>query len=118
MSADPKPQARHKADRIEWERIVRDKRGPCRVCVLPESNGSYWKQIELHHVLPRSRGGDDVADNIAPLCRLCHALVTNYDARALAALAASLTDSERSYILGKLGEGGMERLFGVTRGER
>ena len=116
MTADPKPQARHKADRLEWERIVRDKRGPCRVCVLPSSNGSYWHQIELHHIVPRSRGGDDVAENIAPLCRYCHGLVTAYDPDAQEALAKSLTDEEHEYIAAKLGPHGLERLFGVSRG--
>lgn len=33
----------------------------------------------------------------------------------LAALAASLTDAERAYVVGKLGEDGLVRLFGGAR---
>jgi hypothetical protein len=82
--------------------------------VLPESNGSYWKQIELHHLIPRSRGGDDVEENIVPLCRTCHGLVSSYDARALWILGRSLAADERGYIVSMLGEYGPERLFGKT----
>lgn len=74
--------------------------------------------VQYHHLVPRDMGGDDVADNIVPLCPTDHELVTRGNATALYRLRERLTDSERSYILGKLGEGGMERLFGVTRGER
>jgi hypothetical protein len=30
---------------------------------------------DVHHVLPRGRGGDDHPDNLIRLCRLCHAYV-------------------------------------------
>jgi 5-methylcytosine-specific restriction endonuclease McrA len=106
---------RHKATKDEWARIVKAKQGPCRVCVRPTSNGSYWGKIELHHIVPRSQGGDDVADNIVPLCGSCHILVTDRRGTVLTRLEQSLTDSEYAYVISKLGESGPARLFGVGR---
>jgi 5-methylcytosine-specific restriction endonuclease McrA len=106
---------RHKASKAEWALIVKAKQGPCRVCVRPSSNGSYWGKIELHHIVSKAHGGDDVEANIAPLCNLCHARCHAYEPDALAALAASLSESERAYVIAKLGEGGPARLFGVAR---
>lgn len=101
LARGDKREARHVADKDEWARIAEAKQGPCRVCVLPASNGSYWKQIELHHLVARAQLGDDTEDNIVPLCRTCHAAVSAYNPFALAALAASLTDSERAYVASK-----------------
>jgi len=44
------------------------------------------------------------------LCSACHGNPVD-----LEAVASSLTDAEYAYIVGKLGEGGIERLFGVSR---
>lgn len=70
---------------------------------------------ELHHLVPRSQGGDDEADNLIPVCSSCHRNITNNNRYALQRLATLLTDAEYAYIIGKLGEGGPERLFGVNR---
>lgn len=71
----------------------------------------------LHHLVSRSRGGDDVADNLVPLCgdgtRGCHGSIERRTYGALHALALNLTDGEYAYVVGKLGEGAMGRLFGV-----
>jgi hypothetical protein len=68
---------------------------------------------ELHHLVPRSMGGDDVADNLVGLCHECHRTVTENIGDVRALVAESLTDAEYAYCIGKLGEGAMERLFGV-----
>jgi 5-methylcytosine-specific restriction endonuclease McrA len=70
-------------------------------------------RIQLHHVVPRDFHGDDVADNIAPLCPDCHALVTTRDPDACRAFAASLTDAEYAYLIDKAGEGAAERIYGI-----
>jgi len=31
------------------------------------------RNLELHHILPRSRGGRDTEDNLVTLCWRCHA---------------------------------------------
>ncbi len=116
LARGPQRTSCRRATKQEWAAIAKAKQGPCRVCVRPGSNGSYWRKIELHHLVPRSWGGDDTEDNIVPLCLYCHARVTAYEPDGvLAALAASLTDAEYVYCSGKLGEGAMERLFGVGR---
>jgi 5-methylcytosine-specific restriction endonuclease McrA len=98
----------------QWQAIIEAKRGPCRVCGEPSRSaifGTY--HLEYHHLIGRSQGGDDVADNIAPLCGACHYSVTMRRRIWLRKLAASLTDAEYAYVVGKLGEGRMARLFGT-----
>lgn len=69
---DPKPLKRIRATADEWAEIAEAKQGPCRICRRVESNGSVHSRIELHHLIRRSQGGDDVAENIIPLCGECH----------------------------------------------
>ena len=97
------------ATRDGWLELRRSKLGACRICC--DSHGD----VELHHLVPRSRGGDDIAPNLVPLCRICHDRVTRREYLESLELAESLTDAEYAYVIGKLGEGGMERLFGVGR---
>lgn len=51
-----------------------------------------------HHILLRSNSGDDVEDNILPLCRSCHRLY--HDGR----ITLRITLDERLYVLTKLGQ--------------
>ena len=94
----------------QWAAIRSAKLRPCRLC-----GRSSGYTLTLHHLVPRDRHGDDVADNLVALCMDCHRYVEGGERDTLAALAASLTDAEYAYVVGKLGEGGMERLFGVGR---
>lgn len=95
------------ATRAEWELIVAAKGDACRLEGVRVGNEQY------HHLVPRALGGDDVADNIVPLCMGCHTQVTQHHRGFTRLLAESLTDAEYAYIIGKLGEGGPARLFGV-----
>lgn len=123
MSGDPFPKERqlaqtkryrrHVATRKEWERITAVKMGPCRVCVNVQTNGHDYGTITFHHLVARIHGGDDVEDNIVPVHFVCHERVTMRDHIALAAVAESLSESERGYVLRKLGPDGYARLFGV-----
>jgi 5-methylcytosine-specific restriction endonuclease McrA len=99
--AGPKQWAALRAEKLQGQL--------CRVCCAPPNIHAG----QLHHLISRAQGGDDVADNLVPLCRACHEAVTTRDSGALRRLASSLTDSEYAAIIGKLGEGGMARLFGV-----
>jgi 5-methylcytosine-specific restriction endonuclease McrA len=101
------------ASKAQWQRIIQAKQAPCRVCRDPASNGSVHASIQFHHLVPRSAGGDDVADNIVPLCSDCHGLVTLRNPLLLDVLARNLTDAEYAYVIGKMGEGALERLFGA-----
>lgn len=124
MSGDPHPKEtqlargerryrRKVASPKQWQAIIEAKIGPCRICCDPASNGSKFSKVHMHHVVSRARGGDDCADNIVPLCPDCHEKVSQLDREHLAVLAASLEDAEYAYVVGKLGEAGMERTFGV-----
>lgn len=94
----------------QWQAIIAAKRGPCRVCGATHTMGHTH-----HHVVPRDMFGDDLADNIVPVGWSCHDLIERRNPWALAQVAESLTDAEYAYVVGKLSEGGMERLFGVGR---
>jgi len=67
VSPDPKPERRHKASKKERERISLAMRyATCVGCGLPD-------RIHLHHVAFRGAdGGDDILENICPLCLTCH----------------------------------------------
>lgn len=69
---------------------------------------------ELHHLLSRAQGGDDVAENLVGLCQDCHEAVTQRNESALRLLAYGLEDAEHAYLAMKCGEDFSERLFGVT----
>jgi 5-methylcytosine-specific restriction endonuclease McrA len=102
------------ASKAQWQRIIAAKQAPCRVCRDPASNGSVHASIQFHHLVPRSAGGDDVADNIVPLCSDCHGLVTLRNPLVLQVLREHLTHAERVYIASKFGPTGFSRLFGVA----
>ncbi len=122
VTPDPKPERgasqkrarryrRKVASPKQWAGLRAEKldQHECRIC-------RNRMATELHHLVPRSLGGDDVADGLVGLCATCHGSVTDRYAPNLAVLAESLTDAEHSYVIGKLGEAGLERLFGVGNG--
>jgi len=92
----------------QWAAIRAEKLGPCRVCGFTNE-----RLIQLHHLVPRAQGGDDVAANLVPLGWQCRKHVTERDEVTLQRLAEALTDAEYAYVIGKLGENALERLFGV-----
>jgi 5-methylcytosine-specific restriction endonuclease McrA len=63
----------------------------CRACRLERA-------VDGHHVLLRSQGGDDLEENIVPICRSCHR--DYHDGR----IGLRLTLDERLYVLTKLGQ--------------
>jgi hypothetical protein len=96
----------------QWQAIIAAKGRTCRLLTpLCERDVTY------HHLVERDAPhfGDDVADNIVPLCTIHHGLVTNRVPPVLSLLGHSLSPAERAYVVGKLGEDGLSRLFGATR---
>ena len=96
----------------QWAAVMAEKQGPCLICerlgvrVLPPYG------MDFHHLVPRARGGDDVAENIVPLCSLHHHDVTVRNVHALHALRLMLNESERAYCEAKMGAEWRVRLFG------
>ena len=104
---DPKPERRHKATQSEWEHLRALKLTGCRLCGAVNAT--------LHHIVPRSLGGDDVADNLCSLCGSgttgCHGLVEARDPYVLSAIRAALTPDELAYCIGKVGAGRFDRMY-------
>jgi hypothetical protein len=109
----PRRYRRRVAGPKQWQALMAEKitGRERRVCDFDD----LLRPFEAHHLVSRAQGGDDTADNLVPLHSDCHELVTRGDSGALRLIAESLTDAEYAYIVAKLGEGGMQRLFGVDR---
>lgn len=71
----------------------------CRLCERPATN--------THHLLYRSHGGDDVPENLIPLCGSgttgCHGKIHAHDPDARELLAMKVMPEEMDYLVGKLG---------------
>lgn len=94
---DPKPAKRHKASEAEWSFLRRQKLGDgCRVCGANYMN-------ELHHLVPRSQGGDDWPANLVELCRSCHTLIEARNETVSMRLGAKLHADELAYVTQKKG---------------
>ena len=109
----PRRYRRFVAGPRQWQALRSAKLGPCRVCGDPGSNGQVHSRIHLHHVVSRAHGGDDVADNLAPLCPVDHEAVTRRDPLTCRIFCAELTDAEYAYAIQRGGEGFFERAYGV-----
>jgi hypothetical protein len=97
---DPRPRARHRARQQEWAELHRAKHGRCRICGrLP---------AQLHHLVARSQSGDDVADNLVPLCSDHHSAVHAGDLLARTLLGGRLTDAEVGYVVDRRGAAWLE----------
>jgi len=97
----------------QWQAIIEEKTGPCRVCGSVAENGRVFGLIEHHHIVARAHGGDDVPENIVPLCPDCHGEITRRNLLTVSSLLASLSDAEYSYAVTKMGEGYFERAYGL-----
>lgn len=98
---DPKPRPRIRATSSQWKAIHARKRlgRPCRLCGAPATN--------LHHIVPRSQGGDDVEANLVEVCGSgttgCHGRIEARDADARSALRAQFSSDEIGYVLDRKG---------------
>lgn len=97
----------------QWQEIIAAKIGPCRACRDTRGNGAWHRYVEFHHVVSRADGGDDVADNIVPLCRECHACITGRNLVLSRNMLGSLTDAEYAYMIQRGGENYPERAYGL-----
>ena len=93
-----------------WQQLWDEKRGPCRIC-----GSGVASLMELHHLVARSHFGDDVADNLVPLCTECHCAITlRRSAAGAKRLLLSLSDAEYAYMIDRGGEDYPERAYGVS----
>lgn len=99
MAADPKPQVRIKDP--DLMRLMHAEIG--RECAITGSVVA----IELHHVLPRAQGGDDVRANLVFLHRKVHQAITVNDPVALKLLGDHIWDERPdtiAYLVYKMGK--------------
>jgi hypothetical protein len=92
-----------------WQKIWDAKRGPCRVC----SDRSFTSVIDPHHLVRREDAGDDVPDNIVPLCRGCHEALHKRAPAICRLLLSKLSDAEYAYMVQRGGEDYAERVYGI-----
>ena len=69
--------------------------------------------LELHHIVSRAALGDDVADNLAPLCSYHHMTVTQHMPTPSRLFLERLTDAEYAYMIERGGENYPERAYGL-----
>lgn len=91
----------------QWQALWQEKGGPCRVCT---KHGSV---IQLHHLVSRAHGGDDVAENLVPVCPLCHEALHRRAPAIGRLLLSRLSDAEYAYMVDRGGEDIAERVYGV-----
>jgi predicted restriction endonuclease len=95
MGPDPKPSKRIKATHKDWQVLRWHKMTQgCRLCGMRD-------RVELHHLVGRDLGGDDVLDNLVPLCPTHHQMVEERVSEACYALREQLRASEIRYVLEK-----------------
>lgn len=108
LARGPKRYRRKVASPKQWQAISAAKFGPCRIC---------WSRspvyIELHHLVTREDFGDDVADNLVPVCGECHDAVTRRVETICRLLLSRLSDAEYAYMVQRGGEDYAERAYGV-----
>lgn len=105
---DPRPARRHVASPVEW-RYLRAELLPgfCEVCGGPAAT--------LHHALPKSLGGDDCRENLAPVCgdgtTGCHGDLEARRPHALDSFRRRMRPETRYYITGKIGAARLARMY-------
>jgi 5-methylcytosine-specific restriction endonuclease McrA len=100
------------ASRATWERLRDEKGDACRICGQTDP-----ALFELHHLVHRDDLGDDVADNLVPLCGDCHRGVHLREPAHCRLLLTRLTDAEYSYMVERGGESYPERVYGIEYGD-
>lgn len=132
MSGEPFPKSRQLpttrkkyrrivASRKQWEAIREARLGPCLLCA--------WLGVQqmlpstLHHVVPRDRFGDDVAENLVSLCgdgtTGCHGRIEARDdiaCRAFAEMLPHSAEDSYAYATTKMGDDAFLRLCRVSFG--
>jgi 5-methylcytosine-specific restriction endonuclease McrA len=112
VAPDPKPRRRVVDASAGAAKVAAE--GECRACRSTRRGEAWWYRLQRHHLVPRSLGGDDVDDNIIPLCPPCH---TDYEGngkerRGIARrIRAKLQATEEAYILAKKSEAWLRRYY-------
>jgi hypothetical protein len=114
LARGPRKYRRKVASPKQWQAIIAAKGQHCRLCLTTHSTDRLHTQ--MHHVVGRGGSGlgDDVAENLVPLCERHHALVTARSPSASEQFCEALSDAEYAYAIQRGGEGYFERAYGVA----
>jgi hypothetical protein len=119
MAGDPYPKSRQLArgerryrrriaSQKQWQALHAAKGSSCRladqVCTGP---------VGLHHLVSCSHGGDDIADNLVPLCTYHHTAVHVRMPTPSRLVLERLTDAEYAYMIARGGEDYPDRAYGL-----
>jgi len=96
--------------------------GSCRLCRrirLPRwLGGNPFDCLERHHLVPRGTGktigGDDLDENLIPLCTRCHRAVEDRERWARMAVRANLQHDEEDYVIRKKGKWWLDKNYPAT----
>ena len=108
LARGPRRYRRKVASPKQWQALWEAKKGPCRACSFRAD-----KAIDPHHIVFREDGGDDVAENIVPLCRRCHDDLHQRSPLIARLLLSKLSDAEYAYMVERGGEDYAERVYGI-----
>lgn len=68
----------HGFPKEHWDTCIKDK---CK-CVYCEFDGTKfenWRQLQIDHIIPKSKGGDDSVENLAVACCRCNQHKKDFD---------------------------------------
>lgn len=129
MAGDPYPKSaqvpktrkkyrRIVASRKQWEALREERIGGCLLCQWLNETQAF--PSSLHHVVPRDRFGDDIAENLVPLCgggtTGHHGLIEAGDheaCRAFAEMLPHFAEDSYAYATTKMGDDAFLRLYRV-----
>lgn len=61
-------------NKLSKDRIIAIHENKCVICGTHNRN-----KLEIHHVVPKSKGGTNEIGNLIPLCHICHCAVHKID---------------------------------------
>lgn len=108
LARGPRRYRRKIAGPKQWQALSAQKMGPCRICAVRAPI-----YLELHHLVTREDHGDDVADNLVPICGDCHRGVHSREPAHCRLLLSRLSDAEYAYMVTRGGEDYPERAYGI-----
>lgn len=107
---DPKPAPRIIDPDAGREKLRRE--GRCRMC---HGYATRLYLLSRHHIVPRGQGGDDVDDNLIPICGHgtigCHGNVEGWVRDYRQRLRRRMLPAEVAYVIGKKGEAWLDRNY-------
>jgi 5-methylcytosine-specific restriction endonuclease McrA len=108
VTPDPKPVSRHRDQKAGKSKMKAERK--CRAC-------RRWVYVpHRHHIVSKGQGGDDVPENLIPICAQCHDDLHHHPGilgrRARAKIRSNLREEELAYVEQKVGLAWLDRFYG------